>query len=77
MVGDIVDFGRGLDAGEMTREEEREAFGQQVGSNPSLMAQIIACQRGFVEFDIDRFRIVLPSQWDLEGTGDGSHGSAA
>lgn len=42
-----------LDVGEMTREESGEAFGEQVGSDPCLMAEIIARQRWFVQLDVD------------------------
>ena len=42
--GEVVcNFGRGLDAGEETREESGKAFCEKVGSYPCFMAQIIAC----------------------------------
>ena len=60
-----------LDVGEMTREESGEAFGEQVGSNPCLMAEIIARQRWFVQLYVDgAWRRVLGVDWDLKGTGD-------
>ena len=64
----IVDLGRGLDAGEMTGEKHGEAFCEEVGSYPCLMTHIVACERGFVELDIDSVRRVSPVNWDLEGT---------
>ena len=45
----IVWLGRScFDAGEMTREESGEAFGEQVGSDPCFMTEIIARQRWFM-----------------------------
>ena len=42
-----------FDVGEMTWEEKGKVFGEQVGSNPCLMAQIIARQRRFVQLDVE------------------------
>lgn len=49
---EIVWFGRGPDAGKVAGEENGKAFCEEIGSYPCLMAEIVTCQRRFVELDV-------------------------
>ncbi len=62
----------------MARDQDGKAFGEEVGSDPCFVAEIIARERGFVERDVDGVgRGILGVDWDAEGTGDRRHGRAA
>ena len=61
----------------MTREESGELFGEQVGCHPCFMAEVVARQGRFVEFDVNRFCRGPGIDGDAEYTGDGRQGGAA
>ncbi len=52
---EVVNLGRRFDVREKTGEESGKAFGEEVGRYPCLMAEVVACQGGFVELDVHCF----------------------
>ena len=69
----------GADGGEDAGEEEGQAFGEEVGCQPGFVAEVVVCEGGFVEGDVDgaaRVRAVAVG-WDAEDAGLGRDGGAA